>query len=104
MEYYTDSYVDAAIDTLAARGVPIGGTSAGNSILAQFGYSGITGSVTSEQALNNPFTPLITIEDGFLNLSPLLSDKITDDHFVTRNRMGRLVTFLTRIIQDGTAT
>jgi cyanophycinase len=104
VEYYTDSHVDASIDTLAARGVPIGGTSAGNAILAQFGYSGITGSVTSQQALSNPFTPLITIENGLLDLSPLLLDKITDDHFVTRNRMGRLVTFLARIIQDGNAT
>jgi|HubBroStandDraft_1064217.scaffolds.fasta_scaffold02096_3 cyanophycinase len=103
VEYYTDSHVDASIDTLAARGVPIGGTSAGNAILAQFGYSGITGSVTSQQALSNPFTPLITIENGLLDLSPLLLDKITDDHFVTRNRMGRLVTFLARIIQDGNA-
>jgi cyanophycinase-like exopeptidase len=96
--------VDAAIDTLAARGVPIGGTSAGNAILAQFGYSGIIGSVTSDQALSNPFTRLITIESGFLNLSPLLLDKITDDHFVARNRMGRLVAFLARSIQDGNAT
>jgi cyanophycinase len=103
VEYYTDTPVEAAINALAARGVPVGGTSAGNAILAQFGYSGITGSVTSQQALSNPFSPLITIEDGFLNLSPLLADKITDDHFVTRNRMGRLVTFLARIIQDGQA-
>lgn len=103
VEYYTGTAVEAAIDTLATRGVPIGGTSAGNSILAQFGYSGITGSVTSQQALSNPYTPLITIEDGFLTLSALLSDKITDDHFVTRDRMGRLVTFLARIIQDGNA-
>lgn len=104
VEYYTDSHVDAGIDALAARGVPVGGTSAGNAILAQFGYSGITGSVTSKQALANPYSPLITIEDGFLNLSPLLANKITDDHFVTRDRMGRLITFLARIIQDGNAT
>ncbi len=103
VEYYTDSHVDAGIDALAARGVPVGGASAGNAVLAQFGYSGITGSVTSKQALANPFSPLITIENGFLNLSPLLLNKITDDHFVTRDRMGRLITFLARIIQDGNA-
>lgn len=103
VEYYTDSPMQTAIHARTARGVPIGGTSAGNAILARFGYSGITGSVTSEEALRNPFTPLITIEDGLLNLSPLLADKITDDHFVARNRMGRLITFMARIIQDGSA-
>jgi hypothetical protein len=41
----------------------------------QFGYSGITGSATSQQALANPFSRLITIENGFLSLSPLLLDK-----------------------------
>jgi cyanophycinase len=103
VQYYTDSPVNAGIDALAARGVPVGGTSAGNAVLAQFGYSGITGSVTSKQALANPFSPLVTIENGLLDLSPLLLNKITDDHFVARDRMGRLITFLARIIQDGQA-
>jgi cyanophycinase len=104
VKFYQNTPVADAINTLAARGVPIGGTSAGNAVLAQFGYSGITGSVTSAQALSNPFSPLITIENGLFNLSPLLADKITDDHFVTRNRMGRLITFMARIIQDGNAS
>jgi cyanophycinase-like exopeptidase len=104
VRFYQNTPVAEAIDTLASRGVPIGGTSAGNAVLAQFGYSALTGSVTSAQALANPFTPLITIEDGLFNLSPLLLDKITDDHFVTRNRMGRLNAFMARIIQDGDAS
>ena len=104
VEFYQNTPVADAINTLAARGVVVGGTSAGNAVLAQFGYSGITGSVTSAEALANPFSPLITIENGLFDLSPLLADKITDDHFVTRNRMGRLITFMARIIQDGNAT
>jgi cyanophycinase len=103
VEWYTGTPVSAGIDALAARSVPVGGTSAGNAVLAQFGYSGITGSVTSQQALADPFSRLITIEMGFLGLSPLLLNKITDDHFVARDRMGRLITFLARIIQDGNA-
>jgi cyanophycinase len=104
IDYFQGTPVETAINALAARGVPVGGTSAGNAVLAQFGYSGETGSVTSKQALANPFSRLITLSNHFLNLSPLLADKITDDHFVTRNRMGRLLTFLARIIQDGNAT
>ena len=103
IRYYAGTPVAAGIDTLAARGVPVGGTSAGNAVLAQFGYSAITGSVTSKQALADPFTRLITIENGFLNVSPLLRDKFTDDHFAARDRMGRLIAFLARVIQDGSA-
>lgn len=101
VKYYAGTPVAAGIDTLAARGVPVGGTSAGNAVLAQFGYSALTGSVTSKQALADPFTPLIAIEDGFLDVSPLLRGKFTDDHFAARDRMGRLLAFLARVIEDG---
>jgi cyanophycinase len=104
VKYYAGTPVAAGIDTLAARGVPVGGTSAGNAVLAQFGYSALTGSVTSKQALADPYTPLITIENGFLNVSPLLRDTFTDDHFAARDRMGRLIAFLARVIQDGDAS
>lgn len=104
VKFYGDTPVAAAIDALAARGVPVGGTSAGNAVMAQFGYSAFTGSVTSKQALADPYTPLITIEDGFLKLSPLLRGVFTDDHFAARDRMGRLIAFLARVIQDGGAS
>jgi cyanophycinase len=104
VKYYAGTPVAAGIDALAARGVPVGGTSAGNAVLAQFGYSALTGSVTSKEALANPFTPLITVANGFLKVSPLLRDKFTDDHFAARDRMGRLIAFLARVIQDGDAS
>jgi cyanophycinase len=102
VNYYGGTPVAAAINALAMHGVPVGGTSAGNAVLAQYGYSAITGSVTSK-ALANPYTPLITIENGFLNVSPLLRDTFTDDHFAARDRMGRLIAFLARVTQDGDA-
>jgi cyanophycinase len=100
VRFWQQTPLNHAIDVLARRGVPIGGTSAGNAILAQFAYSALTRSVTSHEALMDPFNYRITIDDGFLHLSPLLSDTITDDHFVTRDRMGRMVTFLARIAHD----
>jgi cyanophycinase len=103
VNYWQGTPVNDAVNTLAANGVPIGGTSAGNAILAQFAFSAIINTVTSQQALANPYNPLITIDDGFLSLSPLTANTITDDHFVTRGRMGRLITFLARIIQDKSA-
>jgi cyanophycinase len=101
VDYFQNTPVQGAINGLAARGVPVGGTSAGNAILAQFAFSALVNTIYSRQALANCFDRRITIDDGFLNLSPLLAATITDDHFVTRNRMGRLVTFLARIVESG---
>ena len=103
VNYWQGTPVNDAVNALAANGVPIGGTSAGNAVLAQFAFSAIVNTVTSQQALANPYNPLVTIDDGFLSLSPLTANTITDDHFVTRDRMGRLITFLARIVQDKSA-
>lgn len=103
VKFWQTTPVNHAIDHLARNGVPVGGTSAGNAILAQFAFSALKGSVTSHQALSDPFGPHVTIDDGFLRFSPLLRNRITDDHFVTRNRMGRLVVFLARIALQGGA-
>jgi cyanophycinase len=100
VRYWQNTPVTSAINTLAAKGVPVGGTSAGNAILAQYAFSALAGSVYSRQALDNPFQYRITIDQDFLSLSPLTDMTITDDHFVTRDRMGRLVTFLARISHD----
>ena len=103
VNFWGGTLVAEAINTLAARGVPVGGTSAGNAVLAQFGYSALTGSVKSKEALGDPYTPLITISNGFLDVSPLLHNVFTDDHFAARDRMGRLIAFLARVLQDGSA-
>ena len=103
VRYWQGTPVQAAINAAAARGVPVGGTSAGNAVLAQFAFSALRDTITSHAALANCFARRITIDDGFLALSTLLAGTITDDHFVTRNRMGRLVTFMARIRQSGAA-
>ncbi|MBA3810442.1 MAG: cyanophycinase [Caulobacteraceae bacterium] len=100
VRFWQQTPLNHAIDVAARRGVPIGGTSAGNAVLAQFAYSALTRSVTSHEALADPFNFRITIANGFLNVSRLLDHTITDDHFVTRDRMGRLVAFLARIGHD----
>ena len=103
VRYFQKTPVEKAIDALARRGVPVGGTSAGNAVLAQFAFSALINTIDSAQALANPYDYRITIDDGFLFLSRLLTGIITDDHFVTRDRMGRLVTFLARIEHGGGA-
>jgi cyanophycinase len=99
---WKDTPLEDAIRAAAGRGVPVGGTSAGLAVMGQFVYAAINSSADSATVLADPFHASVTLERGFLEL-PGLEGLITDSHFVTRDRMGRLVTFLARLIQDGWA-
>ena len=95
--------VEAAIHSVRDRGAPIGGTSAGLAILGEFVFSAENDTIDSDDALRNPYNRRVCLEKEFLDM-PNMGGKITDSHFVARDRMGRLVTFLARIVQDGWAT
>lgn len=103
VNYWKGTPVEDAIHDLAARNVPIGGTSAGLAVLGEFSFSAQKGTITSDTALANPYNHKVALENDFLVL-PHMDDIITDSHFVTRDRMGRLLTFLARIVQDGWAS
>jgi cyanophycinase len=96
--------VQEAINELIRRGVPVGGTSAGLAVLGQFSYSALNdsnlpGNLDSQQTLSDPYTERVTITRDFLKID-LLQNVITDTHFVGRNRLGRLLGFMARIIED----
>jgi cyanophycinase len=94
--------VEDAIHELAARGIPIAGTSAGTAILSEFIYAAQRRSVTSTEALADPFSRNITLDRDFLLLSHM-SGLITDQHLIERDRLGRTLTFMARIVADGWA-
>ena len=87
---------------LNSKQAPIGETSAGLAVLSQFIYTGALGSVTSSQALANPFHRYVTL-DRDLFQSALGGNKLYDSHFVTRDRLGRSLVFLARIVNNGWA-
>lgn len=95
--------VEDAIHSVLAKGAPIGGTSAGLAVLGEFVFSAERNTIYSDEALENPYHPRLTLEQDFL-VMPDMDDTITDSHFVARDRMGRLVTFMARTIQDGWTT
>jgi cyanophycinase len=103
---YVDNWkgtpVEVAIHALAAKGIPIGGTSAGTAIMSEFAYAALRQSVTSTQALADPFNHNITLDRDFL-LLPLMQGIITDQHLIERDRLGRTLTFMARIVSDGWA-
>src|SRR5262245_25971663 len=101
IRYWKDTPVEDAINFVAAKPAPIGGTSAGMAVLGEYVYSAEgQESLTSAAALANPYAPDLTLARGFLALSGL-ENIITDQHLQERDRIGRTVALLSRLQQDG---
>jgi beta-aspartyl-peptidase (threonine type) len=84
------------LDAHVAAGKPLGGTSAGLAVLGEYLYGAMDDrSITSEEAIADPFGAHTTIERDFLHLA-LLRGIITDTHFKERNRLGRLFAFVAK--------
>ena len=99
VNFWRGTPVDSLINYLSSiKKIPIGGTSAGMAILGGAYNSAATGSVTSAQALANPFSNLVTIgQNNFLKL-PCMQNTITDTHYDNPDRRGRHVAFLSRMM------
>ena len=105
MNWWQHSPVQDALNAHIAAGKPIGGTSAGLAVLGEYVYSAQGDApdddgLASGQALTNPYFSRVTVRRDFLQI-PLLRNTLTDSHFAKRDRMGRTLVFLARIVQDG---
>ncbi len=97
-----------AVQAVYAHGGFVGGGSAGLAIQGALGYDSVAAdrlhpgdddyAVTTQNALRDPFEPEISFTSLFA--WPALGDTMTDTHFAVRNRFGRLVAFLARIVHD----
>lgn len=102
---YVNYFKDNALEDLLnyhvnVKNAPIGGTSAGMAILGSHYYSALFGSVTSPQALSNPYNSNITLgSNDFLSI-PFLQNVITDSHYDNPDRRGRQTAFMARIAKD----
>jgi len=107
INFWMGTPVQQALNEAIARNVPIGGTSAGLAVQGEFVYSAQADppdgpDLSSAETLSNPFLPRVTIVHRFLD-NPLLKEVITDTHFSARDRLGRTLVFMARILQDGGA-
>jgi cyanophycinase len=107
INWWMDTPVQQVLNEAISRGVPIGGTSAGLAVQGEFVYSAQGDApddqdLDSPQTLANPFHSRVTVVHAFLK-NPLLNNVITDTHFAARDRMGRSLVFMARILQDGRA-
>lgn len=104
LRYWKGTQLESTLKNLMANNVPIGGTSAGLAVMGGFDFTGENGTVTSAQALADPYntymrfdpTPLSTA--GSFITPPVFANTIMDSHLDSRDRMGRLVTFVSRLI------
>lgn len=102
VRFWQDTPVQEALNRHIAAGKPIGGSSAGLAILGEFSFSSMIDTIHSPEALADPYGNRVTLTREFLRI-PLLQGTITDTHFVKRDRLGRLLVFMARILQDGWA-
>lgn len=95
VSYWRDSPIAKFINQgIQERQLTIGGTSAGMAVLCGLYFSAQNGSISTDEALQNPLDPKIVIDSTpFIQLD-FLQDVITDTHYAERNRQGRQVAFM----------
>ncbi|MFJ5521326.1 hypothetical protein ACIQB4_30360 [Streptomyces griseoluteus] len=92
--------LQASVKSVVAKGGGAGGGSAGTHINSSVVYDACRGSITSSEALANPYDSYATFTTGMFSW-PHYADTINDSHFVARDRMGRLMSFTARAVKDG---
>jgi cyanophycinase len=96
VSWWKDTPVEDALNAHVRAGRPLGGWSAGLAVLGEFHFAALHASITSAEALADPFDRSVTLGTDFLAL-PHLAGVLTDSHFMERQRLGRLVAFLARL-------
>jgi cyanophycinase-like exopeptidase len=104
IKYWKGTKLDQTLRGLMAQNIPMGGTSAGLAVLGQFDFAALRGTVTSTQALANPYNKYMTLDPSPLSLTggflapPALANMVLDSHVDSRDRMGRLIAFVARTV------
>jgi cyanophycinase-like exopeptidase len=91
---------DAINFLLTSKKAPVGGTSAGLAVLGGTYFSAMSGTVTSDKALADPYNRYMTLGNNDFIAAPFLSNTITDSHYTQRDRQGRHIAFMARMMKD----
>ena len=92
--------VERELELAWARGALLGGTSAGCAVMGGHIFAATNGTVTSSEALEDPFNEFMTLEGALVDAAPL-ANVLCDTHFFERDRMGRMVAFVARLVEGG---
>ena len=101
VDFWKDTKTEDAINYLInTKKIVVGGTSAGCGILGKTYFSALNGTVTSEEALANPYDSRVALQkDDFLD-NALFANVVTDMHYINRERRGRQLVFMARMAKD----
>ena len=101
ISYWRNTRVDSLINEgIINRNIVIGGTSAGMAIMGKFYFTAENGTVTSSSSLKNPYNSRVTVDSSSFFKCNILNTVITDTHYDNRDRKGRHIVFLARILTD----
>ncbi len=105
VHFWKGTPVQEAINAHVLAGKPIGGNSAGLAVLGEFVYGATEdqaseADLSSREVLADPYNKRVALERDFLKV-PGFENTLTDSHFAARDRMGRSLGFLARIVADG---
>ena len=98
--FFANSPIEDAVRSVYARGGGVGGTSAGLAIQGQIVYDAChDASAVSDKSMADPYYDEISFTNDFFSW-PIMHGTFTDTHFVARDRLGRLLTFLARSYRE----
>ena len=105
VHFWKGTPVEEAINAHVLAGKPIGGSSAGLAVLGEFVYGATEdqasdADLSSKEVLADPYNKRVVLERDFLKV-PGLENSLTDSHFAARDRLGRSLGFLARVVADG---
>jgi len=101
ISFWRNTKIDSLInDAILTRNIVIGGTSAGMAIQGGLYFTAQNGTVTSAEALANPYNSRMKIDSAVFLKNKYLENVITDTHYDDPDRRGRHSVFLGRILSD----
>ncbi|MFD2932828.1 cyanophycinase [Spirosoma flavum] len=100
VNFWQGTPVADALNERIRQGAVLGGTSAGCGILGQVYFTAKEGTITSAEALANPYDKRVDLRRNDFLMQPLLANTITDMHYSARERQGRHLVFMARAVTD----
>lgn len=101
VSYWEDTPIDSIVrQAVNERNVAIGGTSAGMAVLGGIRFTAENGTITSAQALSDPYATNFTLSNTPFFSAPMMDGVITDSHYDDPDRRGRHFAFLARSMQE----
>lgn len=101
VRFWRGSPVDSLINVgIKNKNIVIGGTSAGMAILGGYYFSAENNSITSPEAIANPLESRMTVDSTPFIKVDYMHNVITDTHYDERDRRGRHIAFLAKILMQ----